>query len=90
MEKFEQELYDNLVDKSLTEPEMLETIQKTLGEKFKVRQFDSWIDDGGDGEDDYVMGAGFTVTSENKEVTDIIIYYGNNTGIIGNVTLRDC
>ena len=51
-----------------------------------VEVYDSKIDDGADGDDDYVMLDAFTTSDRS---IDILIYYGDCTREIGCVEVRD-
>jgi hypothetical protein len=78
-------IYDKLVDTeyggiSHTENLLAEIIGKS------VEVYDSKIDDGADGDDEYVMLDAFTTSDRS---IDILIYYGNCTLNIGCVEVRD-
>lgn len=70
-------------DEQLSEDEMEERLKEVLGEDYRVSWFDSWISDGCDEEDEYVMGVGFSITDKYNNSTDVRIFYGNLTGKIG-------
>lgn len=59
-------------------------LTELLGRKCNI--YDECIDDGADGEDDYVMKGCFEV--EDSDIT-IRVYYGNNTLEIGCVDVRE-
>ena len=78
-------IYDKLVDTEYgginhTENLLAEIIGKS------VEVYDSKIDDGADGDDDYVMLDAFTTSDRS---IDILIYYGDCTREIGCVEVRD-
>ena len=66
-----------------------EEIEKDLTELVgcRVRCYDTKIDDGvdGDSEDEYVMLSAFEIDNSNIIVR---VYYGNNTGEIGYVSIN--
>lgn len=61
-----------------------EILTEIIGKSVEV--YDSKIDDGADGDDDYVMLDAFTTSDRS---IDILIYYGNCTLNIGCVEVRD-
>lgn len=83
--EIKEEICDKLVDTEYggvnhTENLLAEIIGKS------VEVYDSKIDDGADGDDDYVMLDAFTTSDRG---IDILIYYGNCTLDIGCVEVRD-
>lgn len=79
------EIYDKLVD---TEYGGIDHTENLLAEIIgkSVEVYDSKIDDGADGDDDYVMLDAFTTSDRS---IDILIYYGDCTLDIGYVEVRD-
>lgn len=79
------EIYDKLVD---TEYGGIDYTEKLLSEIIgkTVEVYDSKIDDGADGDDDYVMLDAFTTSDRS---IDILIFYGDCTLDIGCVEVRD-
>lgn len=67
-----------------SESEIEENLTNLLGKK--VSWYDGGIDDGADGEDEYVMKACFKV--EDSDIT-IRVYYGDYTLGIGYVDVRE-
>lgn len=61
-----------------------EILTEIIGKSVEV--YDSKIDDGADGDDNYVMCDAFTT---NDRSIDILIYYGDCTQEIGYVEVRD-
>ena len=83
--EIKREICDKLVDTeyggiNYTENLLAEIIGKS------VEVYDSKIDDGADGDDDYVMLDAFTTSDRS---IDILIYYGDCTREIGCVEVRD-
>ena len=83
--EIKEEIYDKLVDTEYgginhTENLLAEIIGKS------VEVYDSKIDDGADGDDEYVMLDAFTTSDRS---IDILIYYGDCTREIGCVEVRD-
>lgn len=79
------EINDKLVD---TEYGGIDYTEKLLSEIIgkAVEVYDSKIDDGADGDDDYVMLDAFTTSDRS---IDILIFYGDCTLDIGCVEVRD-
>jgi len=79
------EIHNKLVD---TEYGGINYTEKLLSEIIGkgVEVYDSKIDDGADGDDDYVMLDAFTT---NDRSIDILIYYGDCTLEIGCVEIRN-
>lgn len=79
------EIYDKLVN---TEYGGIDHTENLLAEIIgkSVEVYDSKIDDGADGDDDYVMLDAFTTSDRS---IDILIYYGDCTLDIGYVEVRD-
>lgn len=82
-DELEQKILETIGDE-YCECEIEEGLSELLGTK--VSWYDGGIDDGADGEDEYVMKACFEV--EGTDIT-IRVYYGNNTLEIGYVDIRD-
>ena len=83
--EIKEKIYDKLVDTEYgginhTENLLAEIIGKS------VEVYDSKIDDGADGDNDYVMLDAFTTSDRS---IDVLIYYGNCTLEIGCVEVRD-
>ena len=83
--EIKKEICDKLVD---TEYGGINHTEKLLAEIIgkSVEVYDSKIDDGADGDNDYVMLDAFTTSDRS---IDVLIYYGNCTLEIGCVEVRD-
>ena len=83
--EIKKEICDKLVNTEYSGINYTENLlAEIIGKSVEV--YDSKIDDGADGDDDYVMLDAFTTSDRS---IDVLIYYGNCTMNIGCVEVRD-